>query len=206
MNKVIIIGVIFIFSITVCGQTAKFYEQAIEHLKCRNCYFIPVEVESKSYTGKILVENYQLFSYLKSTKGFDEQAYKSFIIKLFQDKQPLMMDQVNIDETGYFLAGKGIKEFKFRIVQTSQAFETVSVQGCKKIIQYYFSPELVESETNKTIDCRESIKQNAKDLLLKPKFDLNEENNVIVKLFEFDIPIYIDDISGSPIIGYWTLK
>ncbi len=128
------------------------------------------------------------------------------MVKLLEDNQTLPMDAVSVDESGFFLVGKNIKKYSFRIMETSQAFETVSAQGCHNIIRYYFSPEMIESETNKKSDCKESIKLNAKDLFMKPKFGLNEENNVISKLFEMGIPVYVDDISGSPKIGYLTLK
>jgi len=41
---------------------------------------------------------------------------------------------------------------------------------------------------------------------MKPKYDLIEENNVIVRLFEMDIPTYVDDISGNLKIAYLILK
>jgi hypothetical protein len=205
MKKILIFGLLVMLSNSIYGQTTKFIEYAVGHLKCRNCYFIPLNVESKAYSGKIIVDNYALFSYLKATKKLDEKGYKSFMLDLLKNNQALTMDAVEVDRE-IFLAGKNIEKYAFRIVRASQSFDDISAQGCKKIIRYYFVPELVESETGKESDCKESIKQNAKDLLIKPKFDLNEQNNIISKLFELEIPIYIDDIAGSPKIGHLTLK
>ncbi len=205
-EKIIMFGLIFILCNSIYGQNSEFYEKAISRLKCRNCYFIPINIESKAYSGKVVVNNYFLFSYLKSVKGFDEKAYKSFMVKLFQGNQPLKMIAVTIDESGSFLVGKDLEKHSFRIVKTSQQFETISSQGCKQIIKYYFSPTVIESETNRKSSCQEMLKFNAKDVFIKPKFDLKEQNNVISKLFEMEIPIYLDDISGSLKIGYHTLN
>ena len=206
MKKLILCGLICLFCSSIFGQTKEFYEKAIGTIQCRDCYFISLDIESKSYSGKIVVDNYALFSYLESVKGLDKQAYKSFMVNLFQDNQPLPMENVNIDETGSFLVGKKFEPYTFRIVETSQTFDAISAQGCTEILKHYFSPEIVEHKTDKTSDCKKLIKLNKKDLFLRPKFDLIEQNNIISKLFEMEIPISLDDISGSLMIAYHRLK
>ena len=188
------------------GQTAEFCELVIDYQHGRNGYFVPIQVKSKSFSGKVVVESYNLFDYLTATRGFDTKTYKSFMLNLLKEKQQLDMKGVSIDDRGLFLAGKNIKERTFRIVESSQAFEVIAAQGCEQLIRYYFSPELGESIDKTVTSCKEKVRLNAQDLLIRPRYDLTEQNNVIARLFEMDIPIYRDDISGSLTIGYHTLK
>ncbi len=172
MKKLIFFSLLFLLTYSSFGQTLEFYEKAIGHLKCRSCYYIPLTVESRAYSGKVVVDNYSLFSYLKSAKGFDEQTYQAFMLKLFQENRSLPIGGTEIDESGLFLIGDGLVDHSFRIVKPSQAFETISAQGCKKIIQLYFSPELPESETNKDLSCIGMIKHSKEDLLIRPRIDI----------------------------------
>ena len=205
MKKLIMFWLVLILSSSIYGQTAKFYEKILSDTKCRYCYFVSLNIQSEFYSGKIVVENGDLFDYFKLTKNFDEKEYKEFMLKLLQENQKLVINGITVDDDRIYLIGKNLKKSSFRIVETSQPFENVSARSCKEFIQYYFAPSLLASKEDEKNNCKEIIKQNAKDLLIKPKFDRAEENNVISKLFDLGIPVHTDDVSGSLRIGYLAL-
>jgi hypothetical protein len=207
MKKILLLySLASVLGCSAYGQTADFCERVISYRDGRSDYFIPINIKSESFSAKVVVESYALFDYLKATRGLDTKTYKSFMLNLLKEKQELEMKDVAIDDRDFFLSGKNVKEGSFRIVETSQAFEVVFAQGCEELIRYYFSPPLGESNEKGKSSCKENIRLNAKDLFIRPKYDFAEQNNVIVRLFEMDIPIYRDDISGSLTIAYSTLR
>ena len=206
MKRILLVFWLFILGAPIYCQTAEFIERVVSYRDGRNNYFIPIRVKSEQFTGEVIVENFNLFDYLRMARGFDATAYKPFALNLLKGKSELEMTGAKVDEAGMFLSGKNIKEHTFRIVVPSQAVETVSAKGCEQFIRYYFAPPLTETENQDKLSCKDRIRLNTKDLLMKPKYDLIEENNVIVRLFEMDIPTYVDDISGNLKIAYLILK
>lgn len=135
----------------------------------------------------------------------NEKEYKEFMLKFLQENQKLVINAVTVDEDRIYLVGNNLKKYSFRIVEPSQSFETISTQSCKQFIQYYFAPSPLTLKNEEKSSRKEIIKQNAKDLLIKPEFNQTEESNVISKLFDLGIPVHTDDISGSLRIGYLAL-
>lgn len=206
MKRLIIFVVIVMLGNSIYAQKETFYKKVVNDLDCRgDCYFLSLEIVSESYSGRVVVENNYLFDYLRTTKGFDRPAYESFMLKFFRENQKLTMPGVIREDRGIFLIGKDVKDLTFRIAETSQAVETIAQRGCKYLIQYYFVPLLKESKENENCDCKQYIKQNARDLLMKNSVGFVEQSNVISKLFDMEIPIQRDDISGSLRIAYATL-
>lgn len=198
---------LFVFGLvsSAYGQTDEFCDRVISLRDGRSNYFIPINVRSESFSGKVVVESYRLFDYLTATRGFDAKTYKSFMLKFLDENKELEMKGVTIDENRLFLSGENIKKYSFRVVESYQPFEVIYAQGCEELLQYYFAPSLGDSSEKGKSDCKQRIKLNGQDLFMRPKFNLAEQNNVIAKLFEMDIPISLDDISGSLRIGSLTL-
>ena len=205
MKRVLLLAFVLVLSCSTYGQTTEFLERVISYRDGRSNFFIPINVKSESFSGKVVVESYVLADYLKETRGFDAKTYRSFMLSLLKERQALEMKNVVIDHKRCFLSGKNVKEGSFRIVETSQAFEAVFVQGCDQVIRYYFSPSLPQLSENRKSSCKDIVKQNGADLFIRPRYDFDEQNNVIVRLFEIDIPVYRDDISGSLEIAYSIL-
>jgi hypothetical protein len=94
----------------------------------------------------------------------------------------------------------------FRIVRKSASFDSIAAQGCASFLRYYFSPFPLDIKEASISLCKEVIRREGKDLLIRPRFDLAEQANVISKLFDDKIPISLDEFSGSLRIGYATVK
>jgi hypothetical protein len=204
MQKILIFSLILILNFTAFGQTKTFYDSVLGS-ECWGC-FVRLNIESKSFSGPVVVENIELFHYLKATQNYNEQKYKDAIAALLMNKQKLKMPAINIDDTGLFLEGKGIKKHFFRVVGKSKDFESIAGKGCDTLLDHYFGYAEEKGKPYEQTGCRERIKHNETDLFIRPKFDYIEQANVIAKLFEFEIPVNLDDISGSLKIAYSRIK
>lgn len=206
MRTCVAVLIILTCSAAVFAQTPEFCDRVLSLRDGRSNYFIPINVRSDLFTGKVVVESFRLNDYLKETKGFDGAAYKTYVMELLERKRELEIKDAAIDRSGFYLSGPALKKYTFRVVVASNEFDIVSAQGCKVLLKHYFSPDLIESTEMGKAGCRESIISSKVDLFMRPKYDLAEQNNVIAALFDMDIPISLDDISQSLRIGYLTLK
>ncbi len=194
MSKTIILLLVLASCVSVFGQTKTFYDNVLGS-SCWGC-FVALNVESDFFSGRVVIENAELFNYLKNTENLDEKKYKSFISELIENKRALKMTGTRKDDSGFFLVGNKVKSHTFRIIIASKDFETIAAKGCDALLDNYFSI-LSKNKPQEKSGCRERIKRNGDDLFMYPKFDMTEENNVIAKLFELEIPVNLDDISGS---------
>lgn len=194
MGKTIILLLVLSSTVSVFGQTKTFYENILGS-SCWDC-FIALNIKSESFSGRVVVENAELFNYLKDTENLNEKKYKTFISELIKNNRALKMTGIKKDDSGNFLIGNKIQNRTFRVIIASKNFETIAAKGCDDLLDHYFSI-LLKNKLQEKSDCRERIKLNGDDLLMYPKFDLIEQNNVIAKLFELEIPVNLDDISGS---------
>jgi hypothetical protein len=205
MKKLLMCLFLLLLTCSTYGQSAKFLEQVLGYRDGRSQFFIPIRIRSESASGDVVAESYALMDYLNATRGIDAAAYKSFILNLQKGKTELEMKDVTVDDRG-FLIGKGIKTRTFRLLETNPAFEIILGQGCEDLINHYFGPPLDWTNDKGKSTCREIIGRNGKDLFMRPRYDLSEENNVILALFKLDIPVDVDDMSGSLKIAYSLLK
>lgn len=186
------------------GQTKEFVSRAVVDGYGPTYYFIPIHVKSDEFRGTLVVESRELFEYLQHTKGVNADSFKSLMSKALMGGTPLDMKNVSVDKSGLFLEGPNIKERTFRVVKRSPEFESVAAQGCVQLLRYYFSPEI--SDSKETKECKDKIRAHEQDLFIRPRFGLTEQNNVIVMLFKIDIPVTLDDISGSLKIGFRSVR
>ena len=193
-------------SCSAFGQTNGFCETVLTRYEGRSDYFIPINIRAKSFSGKVIVENYNLFDFLKATRGFNLKTYRSYMLDILENNKEIDMKNVAIDAKGFFLFGKNVKENTFRIVGSSKIFDMVFAKGCNELVRYYFSPSIVEPNEKGQSGCKENIKRNGQNLFIRPSSDFAEQNNAVVRLFESDIPVSRDDISGSFTIAYSTLR
>lgn len=203
MRKTIILLLVLASSVSVFGQTKTFYDNILGS-SCWSC-FVALNIESESFSGRVVVENAELFNYLKDTENLDEKKYKTFVSELIKNNLALKITGIKNDDRGVFLIGNGIKNRTFRVTTASKDFETIVAKGCDDLLDHYFSI-LSKNKLQEKSGCRERIKRNGDDLFMHPKFDLIEQNNVIAKLFELEIPVNLDDISGSLKIGHSRIK
>jgi hypothetical protein len=200
--------ILFLSVVTGNGyaQTSGFYERVLGHLDCRYCYFLVVNINSPGFDGKVVVENDALFAYLTTAGGVAKSDYKNVMLDYLRENRALTIKDAKPNGDKAYLIGKGIDKYQFRILEPSQIFEDNSSKGCVSLVRHYFSPSLGDQFDNQEKNCKKVIKTNGKDLFFRPSAGMSEENNVIAKLFELEIPTHIDDISGSLIISHFTVR
>lgn len=197
MKKILLFSFLLL-TVQICfGQSNKFYDTILEYERCRDCYFLSIEVASEKYSGKVVIENVDLFDFLNKTKGFDRKQYKEFVRDLLVNKKKLVLDKSNVGSDGTFLKIKGVSEHEFRVVNEIPDIEAISAQGCVAFVRHYFLAEPIESAVAPVSeDCREFIRKQNDDLLMRSGLSTMERSVVIDKLFEWQIPTRIDDYSG----------
>lgn len=170
------------------SQTDEFYTKVLEDSRYgRNSYFVSLEVKSQKYTGKVIATNGDLYLFFYKTRKFNQEQYKSFMLKLLSNKEALQLKQTTLDMDGYFLKVKGFKRLIFMPVNKNDKVQEVAVKGCKEFIDYYF----------------EYLNDGYE---LKNNLGFEERNAIINKLFEWQIPSFISDIPGLLTIRKDDLK
>jgi len=180
------------------AQSDGFYNTILDYENCRDCYFIAVKVESEPYIGKVIVENDDLQDFINKTQSLDKSKYKEYIKDILLNKKNIIVENAYIDKTGLFLNVKDISEQKFRLLGESNEVDNISSNGCVSFVKYFFLGESLSSIDNiKSTSCSEFIRNQNKNLFLS-QLDLGfkEENVIINKLFEWEIPVRMDDYSG----------
>lgn len=194
-----------LFSLFIClgfvqfaiAQSEDFYEKILSYNNCRDCYFIVVEVESEPYSGKIVVESDDLQDFLNKTENLDKAKYKGYIKALLVNKEKFVLRNAQSD--GDFLNVKNVSEHQFRILNESDEVNKIASKGCVSFIKHYFleaSPDPIQN--SESMDCKEFIKSQNKDLSLTKEGAsfLKEQNTIIYRLFNWEIPIRMDHYSG----------
>jgi hypothetical protein len=206
MKIIYTILILCFVGLTCEAQTQKFIEQVVGWNNSGNDYFIVLRVRSDSFSGTVVAPVYAVSSFLKSQNGFERPEAGKFVLELVETNAELDMKGAVADDTGHFLKGKDLVKRAFRIVEPSQEFQTISSQGCEKIVDHYFAPTVDWADVKGRGSCRDRIWLNGDNLFMRPKYDLTEQSNVILALFKLDIPVHVDDISGSISIAYTMLK
>lgn len=203
-----ILVLLFLLTAQIClSQERKFLDTILEYERCRDCYFLSIDVASEKYSGKVVIENDDLFDFLNKTRGLDKTRYKEFVKDLVINKKRLVLDKSSVKSDGTFLKIKGISEHEFRVVNEIPDIEAVAAQGCVAFIRHYFLAEPIETAVRPVSeDCEEFIRKQNDDLLMRSGLSTMERSIVIDKLFEWEIPTRIDHYSGALIIEKENLR
>ncbi len=167
---------LFLSGQTFFGQSQKFEDKVLSDFKCSQCFYIALDIKSDKYTGKSVIQNNELYFFLKKLKGLSKRKYKTYVKKLISSKTELRILNAEIDETGYFLRVKGLP-YRFWIVEESSKINTFKYKDRNKFIKTYFD----------------------KDMRIKP-VDSKLQYGIVHKLFGWNIATKIQDTSGSIII------
>ncbi|CAN5627244.1 hypothetical protein BH20ACI4_BH20ACI4_32080 [soil metagenome] len=169
MKLLLIFCSFFLFIQFSFAQVNDFYETVLSDFR-GNSAFIALDIVSSEYSGRIIIENAHLYVLLNRAKGFDENAYQSFMKNLLQDKKKLCLCDADFTN---------IRFYKVKNLPIISEYEN---KGMNEFIKHFF------------------IKIDEKYLMGLEKFSLDERSAVVSKLFEWKIATFIDDESGYLII------
>lgn len=161
------------------GQSKEFYDKVLNNFNCMYCPIIVIDVESAEYTGRVTIDNGELFSFLNKTKGLNEKDYKDFVKKILVNSEKLKLDNFFLSDSKESLITKGANSIRFEIVKDSKEIDEIAAKGKEEFIKQFFR------KPSDTYVINSGIKN---------------WNPIINKLFEWQIATSIDDESGFLII------
>lgn len=187
---------LFLIQLAV-AQSDRFYDKVLGFDSCRDCYFIVIEIESEPYSGKVIVENDDLRDFINKTENLDKTTYKEYVKDILLNNKKITLKNAYLKDS--FLYVKNGGEHQFRPLYESEQVNTIASKGCVPFIKYYFFDESLDTIQNpESTDCKEFIKSQNKNLPLTKDGAsfLKEQNTIINKLFEWEIPVRMDHYSG----------
>jgi len=209
MKTIRLIFVILLLVTVSRTQDNSFLRTIIGDDECRTCYFFSLDVESAAYNGRVVIENDDLFDFVKSTKKLSWDEYKEFAHELFINNRKLDLKsyKVRVNARTALYIDK-ISENTFRIVPQIPEFEAAASRGCIEFIKEFFIENADAAKANSKLestDCREFVLSQNKSLSTVRKLSALEESFVIDKLFHWQIPVVNDHYTGLTIRRYALL-
>ena len=192
-----------VLAVSAYGQDPAFFEKVLSYQNCRYCYFVSLKVSSNEYNGTVVIENDDLFSYLSESNDFDTMQYTKFMKDLLMSGRPLLLDNVVLGREGLTLNIKNSSKNHFRIPKANDDLEKTLRMGCvATVARYFLDKNFDSSDKALSQDCHDFIgTQKDKNLMISVPLGLGEETMLIARLFDWRIPVRIDDMSGRIVIS-----
>jgi len=194
------VTILLTLQIKSVGQPADFVDKLLDSV---GRYYVAVDVSSIEYTGKVVIENDELYVFLNETKGLDRKSYIAFMKEALASGSPLILENAKTDKDGLFLIVKAASEHKFRLLRNSRMLDEVFAKGCVATISHFFVKRPDDTRANST-DCREYVKSlDLRDRRIKEVLDGRDEATLISMLFEWNVLSRFDGLSGRIVIEAW---
>ena len=121
------------FRSTPSAPNDLFLERALSDTNYQS-FFIALNIKSRKYEGKAIVENGDLYSYLRRTKKMDKEKYKQVMKELLSTKAALTIKgKINLRKHGFI------------IVPENKSVEAVALKGREEFLRYYFEKNNIKS-------------------------------------------------------------
>jgi hypothetical protein len=137
MKLILSFYLLFILNQGVFGQEHSFFERVLNNFS-RQSSFISFEVESKNYSGKVLMENRRLFYFFHKTEGFDVEKYKLFMKKLLLNKTKLKVSD------------KTLEEWQFVKTEDVKIVNDYAAKGHEEFLHYFFQDNVLKKDVDVT--------------------------------------------------------
>ena len=138
-----------------------------------HCY-IAVNTSIKDSTARVVIPNDELFLYFNERKGFNRKQYKEFIIPVLKGNLTVPIDSIDL--------GK----YDFKKINDNHTVNKYAKMGIDEFLKHYFTK----------IEDKRMLSIANKNLIG------SEEADVINALFNWRIPVTVDDETGFLIISY----
>jgi hypothetical protein len=124
-------------------QGAAFYDKVLRSYSVHSA-FIAIDVQSKEYTGRTVIENAHLYYFFNQIRGYDISDYMAFMKEKLLNKDRISLGNVSLKKWGFFK------------VSAIKAVETHASNGLEKFIGHYFQGKVIkdgvgEAERNAVI-------------------------------------------------------
>jgi hypothetical protein len=117
--------------ITLLFQNNKFYENVLSDYSLHSKY-VALEVNSKKYVGKVVIENIDLYNYLCNMKKISIDDYKKLIINLMESNIPLDIHNANLPKWTFLKVIKNISIDKIAAEGKDVFLKTFFLKGISK--------------------------------------------------------------------------
>lgn len=168
------------------------YIDKLGNLDCRNCYFLVLNVASPDYSGRVVIENDDMYLYMTETAGLDEKGYKEFIREHLLSVKPILLNTASVDKDSVFLQVGEKTKHNFRLLRANEKLNSFIAKGCRATLDFYFEKENTRKAPQ---DCKEYLNKFG-PLSLRIALDSRDEASLIAALFDWKILVRIDDLSG----------
>jgi hypothetical protein len=112
------------------NQDAAFYDKVLDS-DGDHGPFIAIDVQSKEYTGRVVIQNFSLYYFFNKTRGYDKERYKAFMKEKLLNKDRISLGNVSL------------KKWGFNKVATISSVEKHAANGLEKFIGHYFRGRVI---------------------------------------------------------------
>lgn len=82
-----------LIAMSISAQNAEFYDSVLKSPKKEGATrLISLRIVSTKHSGNALIENGDLFTYLRRVEGVDETTYRNYVVNLLEKNIPLRVD------------------------------------------------------------------------------------------------------------------
>lgn len=113
------------------GTNTTFHDKVLSDFRI-NSVFIAVDIESKDYQGRAIINNDALYHFLRKTKGLDEEKYKAFMKDLLLSKSKLHVGDRKLNKWGFV-----------KVQDSKEVGEHASI-GIQALIGHYFRGRVIK--------------------------------------------------------------
>jgi hypothetical protein len=183
----------------VRGQQVSYIDRVVDYLDCTYCYFISLNVQSDAYTGKAIIENDNLYTFLHESAGMSKARYGSFVKSLLQSGKSLKIKNATLNPTTKSLDVKRIQGIHFSVVQEpDQEVKDLFKKGCVATISSLFTVNLLNQNLQ---DCEALLSaQNERTFLVRRPINPQSEPALVAQLFDWNVLVRLDDLAGRLVI------
>jgi hypothetical protein len=113
------------------NQGAAFYDKVLGDYSLHST-FVAIDVQSRGYTGRTVIENADLYYFFNQTRGYDQADYIKFMKERLLNKDRISLGDVSLKKWRFF-----------KVAAISSVGEHAS-KGLEKFIGHYFQGKVIK--------------------------------------------------------------
>jgi len=85
-----------------------------------NSSFIAISIKSEDFTGRAVIENFDLYAYVRSQKNLDKEAYKHFVKNLLIGNKELKVNKSELEMKNFYLVRENEEVDQIKFISEEQ--------------------------------------------------------------------------------------